>query len=217
MWEALPAMDWVTVLAVISAITMTLGNLSAISQDNIKRLLAYSGIAHAGYLLMGVAILTTEGITSVLFYLIMYLFTNLSAFLVVIILVNRAGEEEIPSYRGLWRRAPFLAVVLAIALLSLTGIPPTAGFVGKFYLFIAVLHAKLYWLAVIGVLNTVLSLYYYFRVVKAMFLDKGPDTAIPHQPVYEVFLVFLATPILLLGIFFNPVIRFTRFCAQLLQ
>ena len=216
-WTALPAIDWVTVLAIISAVTMTLGNLCAIPQENIKRLLAYSGIAHAGYLLMGVAILTSEGITSVLFYLVMYLFTNLAAFLVVMILVNRAGQEEIPSYRGLWQRAPLLAVILTIAFLSLIGIPPTAGFVGKLYLFIAVLDAELYWLAVIAVLNTVVSLYYYFRVVRAMFLDKGPMTAIPRQPLYEGLLVVLATPVILLGIFFDPVIRFAQYCSQMLQ
>lgn len=216
-WVALPAIDWVAILAIVSAITMTLGNLGAIPQDNIKRLLAYSGIAHAGYLLMGVAVLTTEGITAILFYLVMYLFTNLSAFLVVIILVNRAGAEEIPSYRGLWQRAPLLAVILTIAFLSLIGIPPTAGFVGKVYLFIAVLHGKLYWLAVVGVLNTVVSLYYYFRVVRAMFLEKGPTTLIPRQPVYEFFLVVLVVPVILLGIVFNPVIRFTQYCSQLLQ
>jgi len=195
---------------------MTAGNLGAIPQRNIKRLLAYSAIAHAGYLLMGIAALTSEGIASILFYLVMYLFTNLTAFLVVMILVNRTGEDEIPSYRGLWQRAPLPAVVMAIALISLTGLPPTAGFVGKLYLFIAAWHSGLYWLVVVAVLNSVVSLYYYFRIVRAMFLETGPDTAISHQPVYETVLVLLAAPILLLMIFFGPVLRLAQYCAQML-
>ncbi len=215
-WSSLPAVDWMLLFAVLSAVTMTAGNLGAIPQDNIKRLLAYSGIAHAGYLLMGVAALSTEGIASILFYLVMYLFTNFTAFLVVMILVNRAGKDEIPSYRGLWQQAPLLAVVMSIALVSLIGLPPTAGFVGKLYLFIAVWHSGLYWLAVVAVLNSVVSLYYYFRIVRAMFLEPGPDTPVPHQPAYETILVLLAAPILLLMIFFGPVLRFAQYCAQML-
>ena len=132
------------------------------------------------------------------------------------ILVNRAGKDEIPSYRGLWQQAPLLAVVMSIALVSLIGLPPTAGFVGKLYLFIAVWHSGLYWLAVVAVLNSVVSLYYYFRIVRAMFLEPGPDTPVPHQPAYETILVLLAAPILLLMIFFGPVLRFAQYCAQML-
>ncbi|HOE12353.1 MAG TPA: NADH-quinone oxidoreductase subunit N [bacterium] len=215
-WSSLPAIDWMLLFAILSAVTMTAGNLGAMPQRNIKRLLAYSAIAHAGYLLMGIAALTSEGIASILFYLVMYLFTNLTAFLVVMILVNRTGEDEIPSYRGLWQRAPLPAVVMAIALISLTGLPPTAGFVGKLYLFIAAWHSGLYWLVVVAVLNSVVSLYYYFRIVRAMFLETGPDTAISHQPVYETVLVLLAAPILLLMIFFGPVLRLAQYCAQML-
>jgi len=216
-WTAVSPINWVLIFSVFSAVTMTLGNLGALPQDNIKRLLAYSGIAHAGYLLMGIAAMTSEGIASILFYLVMYLFTNLSAFLVIMIIVNQTGEDEIPSYRGLWQRAPLLAVIMTICLLSLTGVPPTAGFVGKLYLFMAVLHAKLYWLAVLAVLNTVVSLYYYFRIAKAMFLEPGPSTAIPRQPLYETVLVIVSAPVILLVVFFDPFIRLAQYCSHLLQ
>ncbi len=216
-WTSVTSIDWVLVFTIFSAVTMTVGNLGALPQDNIKRLLAYSGIAHAGYVLMGIAAMSTEGIASILFYLVMYLFTNLAAFLVIMIIVNRTGEDEIPSYRALWQRAPLLAVIMTICLLSLTGVPPTAGFVGKVYLFMAVLHAKLYWLAVIAVLNTVVSLYYYFRIAKAMFFEPGPSREIPRQPLYETVLVVIAAPIILLVVFFEPVIRLAQYCSQLLQ
>ncbi len=208
--------DWPMTLAVISAITMTLGNVIAVQQSNVKRLLAYSSIAHAGYILMGLAsvdratgVLSQRGLFGVLFYLAVYLFMNLGAFAVVIALRDRVGNEEsIEDYRGLGSRAPLLSIAMTIFLFSLTGLPPFAGFVGKFFLFAAVIDAHLYWLAVVGILNSVISLYYYARIVKAMYLETVPESA-PRGRVsigtsQSALLVVLAAPVLILGVFWGP-------------
>ncbi|MBZ0258132.1 NADH-quinone oxidoreductase subunit N, partial [bacterium] len=210
--------DWRLNLAVLSAITMTVGNLGAFPQTNLKRLLAYSGVAHAGYLLMGVCLMTTMGVESVMFYLVMYLFTNLTAFAVILYVAETAGSERITNFRGLWRTAPIAAIMMALALFSLVGLPPTAGFVGKYYLFIAVLEEKMYWLAIVGVLNTVISLYYYARVVKAMFLEESlaSKPEMKMQPGYALLLIVLSVPVLYFGIFWDPLAKYAQYCAHLL-
>ncbi len=212
----LGAIDWPAMIAVISALTMTLGNLIAIQQTNLKRLLAYSSIAHAGYILMGIASfdrttggLSEKGLFGVLFYLGVYLFMNLGAFFVVIAMRERIdNEENLDDYRGIGARAPLLGVTMAIFLFSLTGLPPFAGFVGKFFLFAAVIEAKIYWLAIVGIVNSVISLYYYARILKAMYLVRtvdGKDAApIQVAPSHSALLVVLAAPTLLLGIFWGP-------------
>ncbi|MDH4161760.1 MAG: NADH-quinone oxidoreductase subunit N [Nitrospirota bacterium] len=177
--EAPPAaqFDWTFTIAVLSALTMTVGNLAALPQRNIKRLLAYSSIAHAGYALMAVASRSAFGISAVFFYFAVYLLMNLAAFLVAIVIANEYYTERLDGYEGLGWKGPqgaFLASAMAIALFSLAGIPPFAGFIGKVYLLMAVIKKGpgLYWLAVVAVLNTVISLFYYARVVKMMFLSK---------------------------------------------
>ncbi len=174
--EILQSIDWGLLLAIVSALTMTVGNLAALPQRNVKRLLAYSSIAHGGYLLMGAVLLTSEGLSAIVFYLIVYLFMNLGAFYVVVLIANESGSEMIESYRGLSSRAPLVAGAMAIFLFSLTGIPPFAGFFGKWLLFNAVISKGLYWLAFIGLLNSVVSLYYYARIIKAMYLESAEDT-----------------------------------------
>lgn len=174
--ELIRSIDWPFLLAIISALTMTLGNLAALPQRNVKRLLAYSSIAHGGYLLMGAVLLTAEGIGAILFYLVVYLFMNLGAFYVVVLIANEAGSEMIEGYQGLASRAPLVAGAMAIFLFSLTGIPPFAGFFGKWLLFTAVLDKGMYWLAIVGLLNSVVSLYYYVRIVKAMYLEDAEET-----------------------------------------
>ena len=171
------SVDWPLMLAIVSALTMTLGNLAALPQQNVKRLLAYSSIAHGGYLLMGGVLLTSEGIGAILFYLVVYLFMNLGAFYVVVLIANEVGSEMVEGYRGLAARAPLVAWAMAIFLFSLTGIPPFAGFFGKWLLFAAVLEQGYYWLAFVGLLNSVVSLYYYARIVKAMFLEDSGEEA----------------------------------------
>ena len=173
--EVMQSVDWTLMLAIVSALTMTVGNLAALPQQNVKRLLAYSSIAHGGYLLMGGVLLTSEGVGAILFYLVVYLFMNLGAFYVVVLIANEEGSEMIDGYRGLASRAPLVAGAMAIFLFSLTGIPPFAGFFGKWLLFAAVLEQGYYWLAFVGLLNSVVSLYYYARIVKAMYLESADE------------------------------------------
>ena len=173
--EGLPAMagDWKLLFAVLSILTMTVGNVAAVTQSNIKRMLAYSSIAHAGYLLMGIVAGTTRGVTATLIYLLVYTFMQLGAFAVVIML-RRADVvgDELKDFSGLHLRNPFAAFAMLLFMLSLGGIPPTAGFMGKFWLFSAAIDAHWYWLAVIGVLNSAISLYYYIRIVVFMYVKK---------------------------------------------
>ena len=198
--ELLQAVDWPLMLAVVSALTMTVGNLAALPQQNVKRLLAYSSIAHGGYLLMGGVLLTSQGIGAILFYLVVYLFMNLGAFYVVVLVSNEVGSEMIDGYRGLASRARLVAVAMMFFLFSLTGIPPFAGFFAKWLLFTAVLEQGYYWLALVGLLNSVVSLYYYARIVKAMFLEQSDEEATP---------VFFSTGTLaLLSLFVIPTIFF---------
>ncbi|MBI2981859.1 MAG: hypothetical protein HYY44_06165 [Deltaproteobacteria bacterium] len=195
-------------IMLFSVATMTIGNLAAIGQRNMKRLLAYSSIAHAGYLLMGFAALNDESLRAILFYLVVYSIMNLGAFLVVIVVSQGLNTEDLQGYAGLGRRGPMgvlLALSMAIFLFSLTGIPPFAGFVGKFYLFGAVVRSGLYPLAIAGVLNSVVSLYYYVRVVKVMFFDPPVDSRPFQTPIlrHSTLLAGLAFLTLYLGIFWN--------------
>ncbi len=204
------SVDWSLMLAIVSALTMTLGNLAALPQQNVKRLLAYSSIAHGGYLLMGATLLTPDGIHAILFYFIAYLFMNLGAFFVVVLIANELGSETIDGYRNLWSRAPFVAVSMAIFLFSLTGIPPFAGFFGKWLLFTAVIKQELYWLAVVGLLNSVVSLYYYARIIKAMFLETSDETdAISFSWANLALLVVFVVPTFVIG-FWNTVYEVSR-------
>lgn len=207
-WRLSTEVDWTLLFAVLSAVTMTVGNLVAVKQDNVKRLLAYSSIAHAGYMLMGFVLLTPAGIQAVLFYFVVYLFMNLGAFYVVLIVGNSCNGEDISDFRGLGTRAPFMAVSMAVFLFALTGIPPFSGFIGKLYLFAEAINRQIYWLVVIAALNSVVGLYYYARIVKSMFLD-APETteAIAVPAVPRALLVLLVAPTLILGVYWEPVAR----------
>ncbi|MBL8045883.1 MAG: NADH-quinone oxidoreductase subunit N [Anaerolineales bacterium] len=176
---AFPAQSevWVQVIAALSAVTMTVGNIIALTQKNIKRLLAYSSIAQAGYILMGLAAFSGEGTAATLFYLGMYTLTNLAAFGAIVMVTRISGSESIADFSGLSRRAPGLALVMLVAFLSLGGIPPLAGFFGKFYLFTAALNQGLVWLAVVGFINALISLYYYLVVLKVIYLNAPKDEA----------------------------------------
>ena len=166
--------QWVTIVAILAALTMILGNVVAVSQNNLKRMLAYSSIAHAGYILMGVASGNQTGVAGALFYLIAYTFTNIGAFAVLTAMAKQSGEDQtFPAYRGLYKRSPGLALMMMIFMLSLTGIPLTGGFIGKYYLFLSAVEAQLYWLAIIGVLTSVVSAYFYLRVIVDMFMRDG--------------------------------------------
>ena len=177
----LPAnFQWAALLACIAGVTILYGNLSAIPQKNIKRLLGYSSIGHAGYLLIGIATANTLGSTGVNFYLMSYLFTNLAVFLVVTTFFSHVGSDEMRDYAGLSRRSPFLAAAMFLALLSLAGVPPLAGFFGKFILLMSAVSVSplwegYLWLAVIGAAAVVISLYYYLLLVKTMYVDLPND------------------------------------------
>ena len=172
---AIPSMnaDWKLLFEVLAIVTMTVGNLAALTQTNLKRMLAYSSIAHAGYLLMGVVAATPRGVAAMLIYLLVYAFMQLGAFAVIIMMRRRdMVGDELKDLSGLHFRHPFAAFAMLVFMLSLGGIPPTAGFMGKFWLFGAAIEAGYVWLAVIGVLNSAISLYYYIRIVVFMYLKK---------------------------------------------
>jgi NADH-quinone oxidoreductase subunit N len=197
---------FLAVVVMVCFLTMTIGNLAALSQQNVKRLLAYSSIAHAGYALLGVVVFRQDGLQAVLIYLVVYYLMNLGAFWVVMLVANATGREDVDVFRGLaWRGGSSVAVALTIFLASLAGLPPLAGFIGKFYVFGAGIRAGAVGLVVAGALNSVVSLYYYFRLVKAMFLDEpAPGEPTIQFPRFGVgALVALAAGTLVLGVRFE--------------
>lgn len=211
-WSAIDGIHWDILLGGMAALAMIVGNLTALRQDNIKRMLAYSSIAHAGYILMGLVILTSEGLTAILIYLFIYLFMNLGAFYVAMLFMNKAGTESIEEYKGLGFRAPLAGVALTIFLVSLTGLPPTGGLVAKLYIFGAAISAGWIWLVVIAGITTVISLFYYIRVVRNMFFFKPEDDApeLTFDLTSKLILFALLIPTLLLGIYFAPLLEFAK-------
>ena len=246
-------LNWPLVIAILAAITMTLGNFAALRQSNIKRMLAYSTIAHAGYMMVGLVAVSSglfmlaevrsygfhqellphfyemSGMVSIMIYLVAYLFTNLGAFYVVMLIANKIGSEEIEDYKGFAKKSPLLAVSLGIFLVSLTGIPLTIGFIGKLYIFSAILttdpitHTTPWiWLAVVMVLNSVVSLYYYVRVMQAMFIKQSDahtapltsalsvssDGTLSYSFVSKIFIFAFLIPTIVLGVYFTPVVDF---------
>jgi NADH-quinone oxidoreductase subunit N len=206
-------MDWQMIVAIVAVATMVWGNLAALTQDNVKRMLAYSSIAHAGYILIGLLAVSEVGLWSILFYLLAYTFITLGVFGTVILLERREyAGETCADYAGLARRSPFLAAMMLLFMVALTGIPPTGGFVGKFYLFAAAVKAGWGWVAVIGVLTSAVSLYYYFRIVLYMYLkDSDQTTPTPIKSpalVWSIALCALAT--LILGIYPGPFIEIAK-------
>ncbi len=202
--------DWVAILMGISIVTMTLGNLTAMRQSNIKRMLAYSSIAQMGYVLIGLVSVGpfSVGINGVLLYLLAYLFTNAGAFIAVIAFSHVTNSDEIADYAGLVRRAPALAAVMVVFFMSLAGLPPTAGFVGKLFVFGSAVQAEYYYLAIIGVLNSVVSVVYYFNVVRQMFFLPPPveeRLSLPRFPMAAVIISVLM--IFIIGLYPQPFIN----------
>lgn len=211
--------DWVLLIAVLSAASMTLGNLLALPQHNIKRMLAYSSISHAGFLLIGVAAFRGNfGTPGLLIYLLGYTFTQLGAFFVATLIGSQLGTDEIPDYAGLARRAPVSALLMAVFMLSLTGLPPTAVFLGKFYVLAAAIDNGLLWLAVVGIINSVISLYYYVGVIRAMYvMPAATDTPLIEPGALQVALGITGLGTLIIGVFPQPVIDLARSAAVLLR
>lgn len=201
--------NWSLILAVLATLTMTVGNLIALAQKNIKRLLAYSSIAHAGYAMIGVVAFSQLGAASTVFYLIAYILTNLAAFGIVAAFGRVAGSDDVKAYSGLSRRAPTLALMMMVAFLSLAGMPPFGGFVGKVFVFAAAIEQGWVWLAVVGVLNSIIGLYYYLTVLKYVYLYRMENEDEEKHPIplsrpYAIALTILSIGIILVGVLFSP-------------
>lgn len=201
--------SWTVTLAIVSAVTMTVGNLLTLQQTNIKRLLAYSSIAHAGYTLIGVVALSQLGATSVVFYLAAYILTNLLAFGIVMAFSRVTGLEDIKDYAGLSRRSPWLALMMLAAFLSLAGMPPFGGFVAKVFVFAAGVEAGYVWLVFVGIVNSIVGVYYYLNVLKYVYLYRMPNEDEENLPIpltrpYAIALTVLAVGVILIGTLFAP-------------
>jgi NADH-quinone oxidoreductase subunit N len=216
--EGVPSMspDWRLLFEVLAILTMTVGNLAALTQSNIKRMLAYSSIAHAGYLLIGLVAGTGRGVAAMMIYLLVYSFMQMGAFAVVVMLRRRdVVGEDLKDFSGLSARSPFAAFAMLIFMLSLGGIPPTAGFMGKFWLFSAAIESGYYWLAVIGVVNSAISLYYYLRLVVFMYLRKETTGSEPElSPALGFSLGAAVAATILLGLYPRPVFEWAEASAR---
>src|SRR5215471_17202205 len=207
--------DWGLIIAIVAAVTLVWGNVAALLQTNVKRMLAYSSIAHAGYALLGVlGFRTGFGLWGILIYLLAYTFMNFGAFALVIFLESRGyAAESVSDFDGLARRNMTAAVVMLIFLLSLAGIPPTAGFIGKYYLFAAALKAGYPWLVVLGLLTSAISLFYYFRIAAAMFFSEAAGAKFRASDALTAAVVICAVGTLVVGIAPEKVLQVLRACA----
>ncbi|MFN0242644.1 MAG: NADH-quinone oxidoreductase subunit N [Planctomycetota bacterium] len=204
-------------LAIVAAITMTLGNLAALRQSSLKRMLAYSSIAHAGYALIGVATMTSAGFETAMYYLAAYYLMNLGAFGFLLYFEGITGSDAIDNLKGMGWKAPVVSITMVAFLVSLTGLPPTVGFYGKYLLFVEGYQSGLGWLVLVAALNSVISLFYYFRIAKALFLaDPSERTAAP-QPVFVGFLLLLGVGTLVLGIYTSPLVDWAKSSLDILS
>ena len=201
-------LDWQNVLAAIAALSMIVGNFAAITQDNVKRMLAYSSIGHAGYVLLGVIAISKMGLYGVLVYSVVYIFATLGIWATVLMLERHEyAGESVNDFDGLHRRAPFFAFAMIVFLLSLGGIPPTAGFIGKYFLFYAAVGAGFGWLAIIAVLMSAVSMFFYFRLVMAMYLKEGKEAVVTSSGGLKLVVAVALIVTLLFGILPTPLIQ----------
>jgi NADH-quinone oxidoreductase subunit N len=191
------AVTWYYLLAAFAAITITVGNLFAVRQQNLKRFFAFSSIAQVGYLLIAISSASQIGVASVVYFILIYVFTNLAAFAVISAISSQTGKETINDYKGLYASNPSLALVMALALFSLAGIPPTAGFFGKLFLLTTGAQTGSWWLIIIAALNLIVSLYYYLRIVRAMFVDESSE---PLEKISLPSTVFASVVLCVIGI-----------------
>ena len=193
---------WYNMIMLLSITTMIVGNLFALRQQNIKRFLAFSSIAQVGFILVGISSNALEGTSSVVYFILIYIFSNLAAFGVAAAIASQTGKEKIEEYKGLYKTNPFLSWIMALALFSLAGIPPTAGFFGKLFLLTAGASKANYAFITIAALNMIVSLYYYLRVIRAMFMDKNetPEEKINIHPATKFALFICAAGIILTGL-----------------
>jgi NADH-quinone oxidoreductase subunit N len=217
-WQSFVS-GWVPVIAVISVLSMVLGNLAAIAQSSVRRLIAYSAVAHAGYALLGILSNSDTGIASLLYYVITYGLTTVGAFGVVAVVESAMGDSKLTNFAGLSRRAPLVSFCMMIFMLSLAGIPPLAGFFGKFYLFYAAVNSGpqvmgLLWLVIVAIAMSAVSLYYYLQVLKQIYVEAAPGGAVQIRvPVLQqVVLAILAAAVVLLGCLPNLLVGWIRHC-----
>ncbi len=216
------SLDWGLVFAVLATSSMFVGNIAAIPQANIKRMLGYSSIAQAGYLMVGLATVgvssaaTIIGRSGVLFFLVSYALTNLGAFIAIIAISNKVDSDLIKDYAGMGKRAPLLALALTLCLISLIGMPPAAGFMAKFYIFSAAVNQGLLWLVIIAVINSVISAYYYLRVVKVMWLgEPASEERVPSSGALKVALSLSCLGVLFLGVVPGYVMKLAELAAKM--
>ncbi|MFC1967035.1 NADH-quinone oxidoreductase subunit N [Chloroflexota bacterium] len=216
------SLNWGIIFAVLAAISMTVGNVLAISQTNIKRLLGYSSVAQAGYLMVGLATLGLSpsgdqlGQSGIIFFLTSYALTNLGAFIAIIAITNKTGSDQIEDFSGMIKRAPLLALALTLCLISLIGMPPAAGFMAKFYIFSSAVQYNLLWLVAIAVINSVISAYYYLRVVKVMWFGQAASTdGVPSSTALRLALVICCLGVLVIGIIPGAVMNIARLAASM--
>lgn len=207
---------WLLVIIVLTVLTLFLGNIVAIPQTNIKRMLAYSSIGQAGFIFLGIIAFSELGMAALLLHSLLYVFGNIGAFGVVTVVGKAIGSDKIEDYSGLWKKAPFMAAVLFLSMISLAGLPPLAGFIGKFYLFIAVIEQGYLWLAFVGVGVTMISVYYYLIVVRAMYLGKptGTPTRISIPNGAKITLSICLLVIIVFGVYPAPLVDLTTYIAS---
>ncbi|MFH1650948.1 MAG: NADH-quinone oxidoreductase subunit N [Chloroflexota bacterium] len=215
--------NWGIIFAWLAIISMTAGNLAAIPQNNIKRLFGYSSIAQAGYLMVGLAAMgfsapnVTAGQSGIMFFLASYALTNIGAFTAIIAITNQAGTDEIGDFAGMMKRSPLLALALTLCLISLIGMPPAAGFMGKFFIFSAAVQEGLLWLVVVAVINSVISAYYYLRVVKVMWFGTPPSAdEVPSSTFLRAGLLISCAGVLLLGVFPGGIMALAQVASRML-
>ncbi|WP_022851198.1 NADH-quinone oxidoreductase subunit N [Limisalsivibrio acetivorans] len=200
-----PAADqWTLFFSILAVLTMTYGNLVALAQDNVKRMLAYSAISHAGYMMIGLVTMTPEGFKAIAVYMLIYSFMNIGAFTILGLLKNKGmiENERIESFAGLSKKSPMAALAMLLFMFSLAGIPPLAGFVGKFYIFMSAIKAEIYWLAIVGVLNSALACYYYMRVTIFMYFKESEyDVELKFAPASFVATFIAAVVVVMIGFF----------------
>ncbi|MFZ4616545.1 MAG: NADH-quinone oxidoreductase subunit N [Rectinemataceae bacterium] len=201
-----------TLIVLIAALSMILGNLTAIPQTNIKRMLAWSSIAHAGYMLLGVMVASFAGAAALVYYLLVYLFANVGAFAAVTAWSELSGSDEISSFKGMWKKSPLISTVFIVSLLSLAGIPPAAGFIGKFFLFAEVAHKGYLWLVALALVMSVVSLYYYVSVIKTLVSEapEGETSKADIPLALRAVMLLSAVATVLLGVLPGPVMGYIR-------
>jgi len=216
-WAVIASIKWNEIIIVASIASMLLGNMVALWQSSIKRLLAYSSIAHTGYMLLGLTVLNQMGITAILIYFGAYLFMNLGAFYVVILISNKLKTDNIEDMAGIGFRAPVIGVAMAIFMFSLSGIPATVGFIGKFYIFSTLIKADMAWLALVAMINSVISLFFYVKVLKVMFFAKNrkSEYKITYSFSNYLILALFVIPVLFFGLYFTPLLKLAESSATM--